>query len=162
MAKPLSACYCKISFVKTSSFSFFIGQTSSFYLSMASTTKKKPPIVWSSLTEHAIKISLYTAFVIHAVLSPHRSTTAFSYVANTLILPLALWMVKGEVNVFIKRLRRQLPPGFLGFPIHREIKLITDYVLIRQGLKDKRRWYGTFYTQFFLGRPSSCVMDRMT
>ena len=114
---------------------------------MASTTKKKPPIMWSSLTTHAIKISLHTVFVIHAVISAHRSNTAFSYVANALILLLALWMVKGEVDVFIKRLRRQLPPGFLGFPIHREIKLITDYCL-----NDKRRRYGTFYTQFFFGQ----------
>ena len=69
---------------------------------MAWTTKKKPPVVWSSLIEHAIKISLHTAFVIHAVILAHRSTATFLYVANALILLLALWMVKGEVDVFIK------------------------------------------------------------
>ncbi len=89
-------------------------------------TTKASSIAWSSLTvtEHAIKIPLYTAFVIRAVISAKCSITNVSYVVNSLVCILALWMVKGEVNTALKRLQRQLPPGYLGFPIHREIKLL--------------------------------------
>ena len=109
--------------------------------------------VWSSLTEHVIKISLYTAFVAHAFVLVKCLTTAFSCVANSVVCLLSLWMVKGEVDTAVKRTRRKLPPGYLGFPIHWEIAFLAK--LARGGglgLEDARRRYGTFFARSFIGR----------
>ena len=116
-------------------------------------TTKKAPIAWSSLTEHVIKITLYVAFVAHAVDLAKRSTTAFSCVINSLACLLSLWLVKGEVDTAVKRIRRHLPPGYLGLPVYREISLLIR--LARGGglgLEDARERYGTFFAQSFVGR----------
>ncbi len=116
-------------------------------------TTKKAPIAWSSLTKHVIKISLYTAFVAHAFNLVKRSTAAFTCVANLVVCLLSLWMVKGEVDMAVKRIRRKLPPGYLGFPIYREIAFLAK--LARGGglgMEDARRRYGTFFARSFLGR----------
>ena len=65
-------------------------------------------------------------------------------------------MIKGEVDLITKRIRRKLPPGYLGFPIHREIKVIRTITSggIQQAFSDARRNYGTFFAQHFLGTVS--------
>ena len=84
----------------------------------------KARATWPPLTEHILKTILYCLFVIHAALSAHRSSTTFSYAINALFGLVALWMVKGEIELAIKRLQRKLPPGYLGFPIVREIQFL--------------------------------------
>ncbi len=116
-------------------------------------TTKKAPIAWSSLTEHVIKITLYVAFVAHAVDSAKRSTTTFSCVINSLTCLLSLWLVKGEVDTAVKRIRRHLPPGYLGLPVYREISLLIRLACGGGlGLEDAHERYGTFFAQSFLGR----------
>ena len=99
--------------------------------------KKRAPLVWSSLTEHIIKICLYSLFVIHATNSAHRSYSSstsiisFSWVVNALICLLFLWLVVGEFNMMYQRLVRQLPPGYIGYPILRDIQFLLT--LNREG-----------------------------
>jgi cytochrome P450 len=115
-------------------------------------TTKEAPILWLSLTEHVIKITLYAAFVAHAFNLEKHSTTIFSCVANSLVCLLFLLMVKGEVGTAIKRIRCHLPPGYLGFPIHREIEFLWKLARNGLGLENARRRYGTFFAQSFFGQ----------
>lgn len=63
-------------------------------------------------------------------------------------------MVKGEVDLAMRRLQRKLPAGYLGFPIYQEIKYFRT--IFSNGLQDflqeSRRKYGTLFAQKFLGR----------
>ena len=117
--------------------------------------KGKAPIVWSSLTEHIIKISIYTLFLIHAIRSIQRSTTTFSYVINTCIALLSLKLIKSDLTLLIKRIQRKIPPGYIGFPIIRDIKFlatVTSGTGVLDSLNDARRHYGTMFSQYFFGR----------
>ena len=98
--------------------------------------KKRAPLVWSSLTEHVMKISLYSLFVIHATNSARTtssssstSSISFSLVVNALICLLFLWMVVGEFNMMYQRLVRQLPPGHIGLPIIRDIQFLLTLTM---------------------------------
>mmetsp|Transcript_26363 Transcript_26363/g.38938 ORF Transcript_26363/g.38938 Transcript_26363/m.38938 type:complete len:532 (-) Transcript_26363:1029-2624(-) len=118
-------------------------------------SKSKAPLAWSSLSEHIVKTSLYALFAIHAIRSTQRSTTAsFSHIVNSLIAFLFLSMIKGEIEVLVKRIQRKLPPGYLGFPVIREIKFFASVTSggIQQALDDARSRYGTLFSQSFLGR----------
>ena len=65
-------------------------------------------------------------------------------------------MIKGEIEVSLKHIQRKLPPGYLGFPIHREIKFFVTMAKggIGESLRNARRKYGTFFLQSFLGDTS--------
>lgn len=121
---------------------------------LSSKQPTKARIVWSSLTEHIIKLGLYTAFFIHAILSTQKSSTPFSYTINICIALFALRLIKGELNISFKRLQRKLPPGYLGFPIIREIKFFKSIASggIQQSLDAARSNYGTMFSQNFFGR----------
>lgn len=115
---------------------------------------KKASIVWSSLVEHIIKLTLYSAFLIHAIQSTQRSTTNFSYAVNICISLVSLTLIKSELTVLIQRIQRKLPPGYLGFPIIRDIKFIlsTTNGGVQQSLDYARRNYGTMFSQTFFGQ----------
>ncbi|KAL7543992.1 hypothetical protein ACHAXR_013437 [Thalassiosira sp. AJA248-18] len=117
-------------------------------------SKSKAPVAWSALTEHIFKTILYTLFVIHAVLSAQCSHTTFSRVANSFVALLFLSMIKGEIDVFVKRIQRKLPPGYLGIPVYREIQFVANIARggIQRTLEDARSKYGTFFSQSFLGQ----------
>ena len=131
-------------------------------ISPPSPSKKQSPtnsstsiIMWSSLTEHVIKTTLYTAFLTHAVLWAQKSNTAFSYIVNSIIALISLGLIKSEINLAMKRVQRKLPPGYLGFPIIREIKFFASIAKgdgVQQRLYDARSKYGTMFSQSFFGR----------
>lgn len=126
-------------------------------LQQSQSTPKTAPLVWSSLAEHVIKTFICTLFLAHAIRSAQKSATTFSYAINSLIGLFALFNIKGQFFLAIKRLRRRLPPGYLGIPVYRDISFLYDVikcggVKVRQNLYEKRQKYGTFFSASVRGR----------
>ncbi|KAL9180479.1 hypothetical protein ACHAXT_010932 [Thalassiosira profunda] len=112
------------------------------------------PLALSSLAEHVIKIALYSLVLLHAFNSYRRSATAFSSAVNALVGLLFLRMTHTEVNFLNKRIWRRLPPGYLGFPIIREINFLRTIASggIHEALAAARAKYGSIFAQSFFGR----------
>mmetsp|Transcript_31057 Transcript_31057/g.48619 ORF Transcript_31057/g.48619 Transcript_31057/m.48619 type:complete len:119 (-) Transcript_31057:97-453(-) len=83
-----------------------------------------PISCWASSVEHVIKAALYTYICHRSVTRAIDSVSPYSTATYALAGLYALWMVKNELNMIIKRLQRKLPPGYLGFPFLREIQFI--------------------------------------
>jgi cytochrome P450 len=127
-----------------------------------------PMMRWSSIVEHIIKAALYTYFcnwsVIRAIMNSHH-TIAISYSSATtvfysLVGIYTLWMIKNELDLIVKRIQRKLPPGYLGFPIIREIQFIRSISSssgVMKSLHEKRSRYGTLFAQYFIGGGTNIV-----
>jgi cytochrome P450 len=118
-----------------------------------STTPAVPPICWSSSVEHIIKATLYSYICHRSVTRATESESLFSIIIYAVVGLYALWMVKNEIDLIFKRLQRKLPPGYLGFPILREIEFIRTVSSggILKSIYAKRNKYGTLFTQSFFG-----------
>lgn len=103
--------------------------------------------------EHIIKSILYFYICHRSVARAIDSISPYSKATYALAGLVTLWMAKNELDLIIKRLQRKLPPGYIGFPILREIKSIQILSSgeIMKSLYEKRSKYGTLFTQSFLG-----------
>jgi len=109
------------------------------------------PLVWSSLTEHIFKTILYSIFLARVVRS--ETISYFVFAIKLFTGWILLWMINNEVGYFHQRLSRQLPPGFCGLPVIRDIYGV--YVLVTSGfsgLQQARRKYGSMFTAPLFGR----------
>lgn len=108
---------------------------------------------WISSAEHIIKATFYTYICHRSVTRDIDSASAFSTIIYAIAGLYTLWLVKNELDLIRKRLQRKLPPGYLGIPIVREIDLIRTLSsgAIMESLHDKRRRYGTLFSQIFFG-----------
>lgn len=112
-----------------------------------------PAWAWSSLAEHAIKAALYASIVVHAVRSALRSDTPFSRFANVAVGLLALRAIACEVDLAIKRIRLRFPPGYIGFPVIRDVRFLRaaiggDGHLLRAMWEESREKYGTVFARW--------------
>ena len=116
-------------------------------------THPVPPICWTSSVEHIVKATVYTVICHRSVARAVESVSAFSTIIYAIFALYALRMVKNEIGLILKRLQRKLPPGYLGFPIFREIEFIRTVSSggIMKSLYAKRNKYGTLFTQSFFG-----------
>ena len=101
-----------------------------------------------------MRASIYSLFIAHAVSSALRSTTSFSYLINACLALFGLWMVKGEIDLVVKRIQKKLPPGYMGFPIIRDIKFLVQAAGGGglDAMNEARRKYGTMFTSCLFGR----------
>jgi cytochrome P450 len=121
-----------------------------------SSTEQPMVTRWSPLIEHIIKVVLYTYILSRSVarVIDHSILSVYSKVAIYSLAGLyALSMVKNELNLIIKRIQGKLPPGYLGFPILREINFFRTVANggVMKSLHAKRNKYGTLFTQSFFG-----------
>jgi len=125
---------------------------------MCRNTVQRAPIAWSSLTEHLVKLALFIVLA-KATREALGSSTGLSWVFNSAATVLALAMIKGELGLLTKRLNRRLPPGYLGFPIVRDVWAIVSifYGSILDQLDASRQKYGTMFTSIFFGRTNITV-----
>mmetsp|Transcript_2410 Transcript_2410/g.5321 ORF Transcript_2410/g.5321 Transcript_2410/m.5321 type:complete len:531 (+) Transcript_2410:101-1693(+) len=112
-----------------------------------------PPTCWSSSVEHIIKATVYTYICHRSITHAIDSVSPYSTTTYALAGIYALWMVKNELDLILKRLQRKLPPGYIGFPILREIEFIRAISNggIMKALHEKRNKYGTIFTRSFFG-----------
>ena len=113
-------------------------------------------MMWS-IMEHIIKAMVYTIVVAIAVKSAINGGTSFplSVAMKTVFAFFVFWKgVKGEIEFIIKRVQRKMPPGYLGFPILREINFFVGIATgkFMTTLQESRAKYGTMFAQNFFGQ----------